>query len=1018
MGVRRVWKYSGHLAIVGIGLMLGLASPVTAHAQTGAITGVVTDSGTTQPVAGVQVSIPERKQGSITNGEGRYTINAVPAGTHTVSFRQLGYKPATRQVTVRAGASTTLSVAMTATVLSLDQMVITASGETRKRTIGAAVSVVDASVLQAKTGAKSIGQLLEGAATGVDITQSTGTVGAAINVRIRGNTSINLSNMPIVYIDGARINTKALGLNIGGGASDRFLDISPDEIQNIEIVKGPAAATLYGTDAAAGVIRITTKRGTSSQGSTSLKLDVGQQWDDNRYADRAWNPSVNLNGGGYKDTTYYINSLKGSADMPNQRAFFDPFRVGNMYNVALATRGGTGTFGYYVGYDQARTQGVLTTNGQQKHNLQSNVNFEPFRNTSLNVSTSYTSSRTKFNFGDGESWGLIGAPYFVSPMDSPINAVDPTTGGAKILTCPRAVEEARKTGTSLAAMTGSMCNYANSFAGNNTFDRLETMDLEQGLERFTGSATLTQTLGKALATRLTVGYDNYSEGTIYMIPNVPLKVLDGDPQRTVTDAQSRALTLEGSSTYTLDLTKQLNSQTTVGVQWYQTAYDAIIGSSVGFPPGTGTLGNGSTRSSDENLTDVRTLGYYVQEQIGWRNKLFVTPAIRWDRNSAFGPNLGAVAYPKFGASYVISEESWFPKRFLNELRLRSAWGTSGKQPGPFDAMTILSTTTVTTPTGAQVGFAPKSLGNDNLKPERGEEVEMGFDAKMLDSRLRLEFTSYHKRTTDALVLRPLPPSTGFAAGQWDNIGSIVNKGLEVGIDADLLQNRFLRWNSHLNYTRTNSVITKLDVPVTIGVLQQDVQGHAYGAYFMFPVSLDANNKIVIGPKQIDVGHPTPDYNGSLSNTISIFNDRLSFFTSLAFQGGNKIVNWTEEFQCRAQIGNCPAKYERDAAGQPTKEAILKSSPAATNQPYLFVYDAGFVRLRTASLSYLLPVRVASPVGASSATLTLAATNLHLWTSYPGTDPEANSQGRQNAASRDFFTLGQPRSFTVSVRLGY
>ena len=163
--------------------------------------------------------------------------------------------------------------------------------------------------LQAKTGAKSIGQLPEGAATGVDITESTGTVGAAINVRIRGNTSINLSNMPIVYIDGARINTKALGLNLGGGASDRFLDISPDEIQNIEIVKGPAAATLYATDAAAGVIRITTKRGTSSQGSTSLKLDVGQQWDDNRYPDRAWNPSVRIPRHGTKVSNSVASSI-------------------------------------------------------------------------------------------------------------------------------------------------------------------------------------------------------------------------------------------------------------------------------------------------------------------------------------------------------------------------------------------------------------------------------------------------------------------------------------------------------------------------------------------------------------------------------------------------------------------------------------------------------------------------------------------------------------------------------------
>jgi TonB-linked SusC/RagA family outer membrane protein len=941
-------------------------------------------------------------------------------GVQTVSARRVGYQPLTRQVTVTAATPVTLDLAITAAPTSLEQLVVTASGESRRREVGAAVSTVDASALQEKTGSKDVSQLLQGNATGVTITQSTGSVGTATNIRVRGNTSINLSNMPLVYVDGARINTNARSLGVGGAASDRFLDISPDDIESIEIVKGPAAATLYGTEAAAGVVRVTTKRGSAARSQTTVVLEGGQRWDANDYPDRAWNPLINL-GPGYKDTTYYINNLKGSADMENAGAYFDPFRTGNAYKLSLGTRGGTGTFGYYMGYTTSSEEGVFVTNGQKEHSLRSNLNFEPFKDTRINLSSGYTTSNTAFNYGDGESWGFVGAAILGPPMWSPINASDPTTGGPRMVTCPRALEEARRNGTPLADETAATCVYDRTFQGSNNFDRLSTMDVQQRLERFTGSATAIHTLGSLLSTRVTAGYDSYTERGFNMVPNIPLKILDSDPNRTVTDALARSFTLEGSSTLTYDLPMQLQSQTTVGAQWYQTQNSVTIASSIGFPPGTGTVGNGAQRNADEEFTDVRTVGYYVQEQLAWRDRLYITPAVRFDRNSAFGPNLGTIAYPKISASWVVNEESWFPKRVINGLRLRGALGTSGKQPGPFDALTVLSTTPVALPDGSsQIGFSPQSLGNRDLKPERGQELELGFDAQLFSSRLRLEFTAFDKKTRDALVLRPLPPSTGFAAGRWDNVGEVVNKGIEVGVDADVLQSGFMTWNSRLTYTGVSSKITRLAEPIAIGGrgLQEHREGNEYGAYFMRPVSLDADGNIVIAPEAVNVGHPTPDYEGSLSNTMTFLGDKLSLFTQFAYSGGNKMIDYTEVYQCRTAFGTCAARYDRDASGNLTRIGKLKSDPAANFQPYMFLYDASFVRLRTVSLTYILPPRLASAISASSANVSVIGSNFALWTDYPGTDPEVNSQGRQNASARDFLSLGQPRSFTISLRLTY
>lgn len=1020
MDVQRVKGRTGRrLATVGA-LLLTFAAGGIAQAQTGTITGRVTDATSQQPVEGVQVFIPPSGQGATTDASGRYTIAAAPVGVQTITARRVGYLPVTRQVTVVAGAPVTLDLSLTVAPLSLEQVVVTASGESRKREVGAAVSTIDATTLQEKAGSKNIGQLLEGNATGVTVTQSTGSVGTATNIRVRGNTSINLSNMPLVYVDGARVNTNARSLGVGGAASDRFLDISPDEIESIEIVKGPAAATLYGTEAAAGVVRITTKRGSASRAQTTVVLDGGQRWDDNHYPDRAWNAFVNL-GAGYKDTTYYINNLKGSADMPNAGAYFNPFRTGDSYKLSLGTRGGTGTFGYYMGYSLSSQDGVFQTNSQKQHNLRSNLNFEPFRNTRINLSSGFTTSNTAFNYGDGESWGFVGAALLGPPMWSPINAADPTTGGAKMLTCPLALEEARKSGTPLAEQTATTCVYDRTFQGSNNFDRLNTMDVQQRLERFTGSATAINTLGSRLTTRLTAGYDSYTERGFNMVPNIPLKILDSDPNRTVTDALARSLTLEGSSTLTYDLPLRIQSQTTVGAQWYQTQNSVTTATSIGFPPGTGTLGNGAQRDAGEQYTDVRTVGYYVQEQLAWRDRFYLTPAVRFDRNSAFGPNLGTIAYPKISASWVVNEESWFPKRGINELRLRGALGTSGKQPGPFDALTILTTTPVSLPDGSsEIGFSPSSLGNDGLKPERGEELEVGFDAKVLASRVRLEFTAFNKKTRDALVLRPLPPSTGFATGKWDNVGEVVNKGMEVGIDADVVQNSVMNWSSRLTYSTVSSKITKLDVPIAVGGrgLQEHRQGNEYGAYFMKPVSLDAQGNIVIAPEAVNVGHPTPDYEGSLSNTLTFLSNRLTFFTNFGYSGGNKMINYTEVYQCRTAFGTCAARYDRDASGNLTRIGKLKSDPAANFQPYMFLYDGSYVRLRTISLSYDVPRRLAGTLGASTASLSLIGTNFGLWTDYPGTDPEINSQGRQNASQRDFLSLGQPRTFTISLRLAY
>jgi hypothetical protein len=230
----------------------------------------------------------------------------------------------------------------------------------------------------------------------------------------------------------------------------------------------------------------------------------------------------------------------------------------------------------------------------------------------------------------------------------------------------------------------------------------------------------------------------------------------------------------------------------------------------------------------------------------------------------------------------------------------------------------------------------------------------------------------------------------------------------------------MTWSTRLGITHVTSMITELAAPIPVGGrgLQEHREGYAFGAYFMRPVSINGSDEVVVAADPIYVGQPTPTYTGSLSSTLSLLGNRLTLYGQLGMSAGNKQVNYTEVYQCRQSFGTCAAKYERDANGNPTTTARLKADPAANFEPYMFLYDGGFVKLRSLSAQYNLPESWAGRLGASRLSVSVTGTNLATWTDYPGPDPEVNSQGRQNASQRDFFSAGQTRAVTFGLILNY
>ena len=306
------------------------------------------------------------------------------------------------------------------------------------------------------------------------------------------------------------------------------------------------------------------------------------------------------------------------------------------------------------------------------------------------------------------------------------------------------------------------------------------------------------------------------------------------------------------------------------------------------------------------------------------------------------------------------------------------------------------------------------MGNPDLKPETGVETEVGFDASILDGRLGLELTYYKQTTNDALILRPVAPSLGFTAGVWDNVGQVQNSGLETALTGTVVNSASLEWSFRGTFTTNKSEITILDEIIEIGGrgLQRHEEGYPFGAYFMRPITINSAREVTIATEREFQGQPTPSWFGSLSSTLTLLGGRFTLYGLLDFMGGHKQVNYTEVYQCRTVFGTCPAKYERDASGNPTDLALMKADAAAGREGYHFLYSANFAKLRTLSMEFSFPSSWARFIGAESARFTVIGENLLTITNYPGVDPEINSQGRSNASQREFFSAGQ-----VSTVLG-
>lgn len=975
--------------------------PAWALAQQGTITGHVVDAASKEPVPSVQVTIVGTHRGAVTDAQGEYRIGSVQPGALRVRAQRIGYDAVEKAVTVSGSETVTADFTLTARAVSLDATVVLANAQTQRvKESGVLTGRVQADSLNKAT-MENASDLLQSRVPGVTVTASGGTVGGNSKIRIRGSSSLSLSNDPLIIVDGIRVNND-LGddpnngaIGVGGQAASRFNDINPEDIENIEVVKGPAASSLYGTAAANGVIYITTKHGQSGKARWSGHIEAGTDRDQTNWPANFGGIQVVAPG----DTAFGCDLLSVAGGFCTQSAVLSwnplvqasPFTHGNSQNYGLSVQGGGDRAQYYLSGNWDRQLGILQWNQTSHFNVRANVTAQPRDNMNLTASVGYVQSRLRLPQNDNNILGVLGGGLLGNFQD----------------------------------------DAARGYLVGQTPQEVSAISTHQNVDRFTTSVTGSWLVIPWLNLNATAGLDFTDNANQELIP--PNEVFFADlplGQRTSNPFQTFLYTVQGGGTATFNLTPDIKSITTGGVAYDNQTIRGTLAFGKTILAGTGSLGGATTQFAvgEANTGDI-TLGAYGTEQLSWRDRLFLTGGLRGDKNSAFGLNFKEVYYPSASLSWVIGEEPWFPKQdMFSSLRLRAAYGESGRQPGFRDAITFFNAAAINTANGEEAAFTPGGVGQPNLRPERSKEVETGFDVGLLNERASLSFTYYHKKTNDLLIRVPLPPSQGVGVNIFRNLGLVQNQGVEGLINANIFTKDPVQWNVGVNVSSNHNKVLNLGsfggkpiVPILFGAdnAQRHQNGFPAGGYWQQPYSFkDANGDGIIDFSEVTLadsskylGTPFPTLQTTFTTQLTVFK-YFRINGQLDYEGGQKLLNFTEDFRCKFDLCDAANNPKASLAAQAANVAQLMGSDAG------FIQPATFWKLREVSVTLLAPESIARRAGASSLSLTVAGRNLHTWTSYKGFDPELNENATGNFSADDFLTLPPLRVYTFRIDVAW
>lgn len=968
------------------------------------IKGKVADSRTGEALPGVSVKVANTVTGSSTKANGEYQLRvSVTPGKHTLIFSFVGYTPLTKVITLGSEAIVTVDAVIQEDLVRLNEVIVTGTSvATSRKQLGNAISTVSAKDF-INSAATSIDQALSGKISGAQITQNSGNPAGGISVRLRGTSTVVGNGDPLYIVDGVIVNNSSPELiDLGGYSQNRLVDINPNDIDHIEIIKGAAAAAIYGSRASNGVVQIFTKKGKEGKPvinfSTQFKTsDLRKKLDYNTY------PFIFNN-----------TSVTDLSQTPVQRYDYQDmiFRtaVGTENNVSVS--GGTENTQYFASGTFLGNQGIVDKSDFKRGGVRLRLDQNISGKVKIGLGANYvlSTSREIPNGGLNEAYGaltgFIFSNNYINPEPDPSTGIFPSTSPVAIV---------RRT---------------------NPLEAINRFDFGQRTGRFIGNFQVQATPAKGLSISYVLGYDNATQiGTGYIpVGNTTPTYNTGYSRRA--DRTSYLVNNDLNLSYQTHVGDWLESTTGVGVtsqseKIYQTGITATQLGLIGE-----TINNGATIVSSELRSDINIFGAFIQQTFGIKEKIYLTGALRYDESSVFGKNDRAQFYPKVSGSYLISNEAFWKESELASViptfKLRASYGQAGNLSaiGAYDRLTSYSPVSV----GGLPGvISPGLLGNNGIKPERQTEKEFGTDMSFLKERIGLEFTYYEKNVKDLILNANLAPTTGYL-NQYLNVGTMTNKGFEILLRGVPVQGKKVQWNTVATFSKNKNEVN--DIPGglltfsggfgQVAAVNGNPLGTFYSTYFArnsdgsllltasgLPqtekVGRDANGQPIGATLNKVIGDPNPDWIASLINEVNA--GKFSFRAQFDASYGADVFNFTKRVGDRDIYGGLKG-YEKELRGE-----VPKGTSAALWSIFEnWIEDGSYVKLREVSASYSFKP---SMLKGGTARLSLAGRNLFSIDNYNGYDPEVNAAGQSNAVRGfDFVEVPIPRTLVFGVNVTF
>ncbi len=971
------------------------AFTLNVFSQVKSVTGTVTSSSDGGTLPGVNILIKGTSKGTITDLDGKYTIS-VNSSEDVLIFSFIGMK----SIEEKVGNRSIIDVDLDQDALGLDEVVVTGTGAlTKKKQLGNAISTIPSIDIQ-ESGAISVGSALSGKLAGAQVMQNSGNPAGGISIRLRGSSTVLGSSDPLYIVDGVIVNNESRELiNLGGYTQNRLVDIEPQDIEKIEIIKGAAAAAIYGSRASNGVIQIWTKRGKSEKTSVNFISSVSVNEarkalpynDVNLIWDGSTAVSTNTDGTPVKRYDYQDLIFRTAVGTKNY----------------LSISRAIGDTKYFFSASHFNNEGIINNTSFARSTARLRVDDQifPWLNVSLGTNVSYNESQDQFNNEDF-NYGLLTSFLFADNTTDmrPTDGVYPSFGWI-----------------------------------TNIQEAIDLVEAHQTNKRVISDFKMQMAPFKGFSLDYTFGYDNSNSiGTLY----VPVG-FNTTPQGVSKREHMSEIKVNNdiNARYSFDINDDITSTTSTGYSLQYDSYERISISAEGLIPTVHSTNSGTLTGRNDYKAKKSIRGYFIQQTFGIYDKLFLTGAIRVDESSIFGENERRQTYPKVSASYIISDNNFWKKSafgdIINTFKIRSSWGQAGNMTaiGEYDSYTNYTTV----PINGQTGLVkPSTMGNNNIKPERQTETEVGADFEFFNGKFGLEMSYYYQDIDDLLLSRTLAPSTG-ADYRIENVGTMSNNGFELLFKANIIQKKSFTWNLTATYSTNKNEVDGIEGDIITYAWGESAakNGYPLGVFYGYFYARNDDGSLLLtadGLPQRErgtyvnneavaqrgsdgqpsgsylkkvIGDPNPDFIASLTNELRYKN--WSFRAQFDAVQGFDVICWDKRILNRYPGGDGAAKEllgERPKGWGVAEYSIYES----------FVEDGSFIKLRELSLAYNYKPKIN---WIESIKFSLTGRNLFSIDNYYGMDPEVNREGQSNVVrGNDMASAPIPRTITVGINVKF